>query len=98
MGAYINPEDMTKEEWLEKYATPLNEGVAWNCNDFALSHLMVCLVNNGPFSAAAIMYSEEELRDFRVPMDLRPKKWFVANIEDLKKVSPELPRYLKNNG
>jgi len=35
----------------------------------------VCVVDNGPFEAAAICYSEREKVDFTEPSDTRPKQW-----------------------
>jgi hypothetical protein len=38
---------------------------------------LVCVVNNGMFGAAAYAYSERELKDFTMPGDYRPKRWFI---------------------
>lgn len=87
MGCYVNPSDMTKESWLEKNANELHGGPPqWS--RVLEGNLPVCLVHNGAFTAAAIAYSERELQDFSDPQDRRPKRWFVAPIEALRKVSP----------
>ena len=40
---------------------------------------LVCLVDNGPFAAAAWIYSENELREFNDPKDGRVKLFFKWN-------------------
>lgn len=67
MGIYVNPPDMTKEEWLRVNATEhASAGEAQAASD--TENLMVVLVDNGPFTAAQRMrealgdFSEEERR------------------------------------
>ena len=93
MGAYINPKDMRKEEWLGRYAVIFNHSLKWA--DVPNGYLPICLVDNGPFTTAGIAYCEEEWIRFRKPEDLRPKVWFIALIEKLHTVSPELIKYMK---
>lgn len=38
---------------------------------------MICVVNNGPFAAAAYLYSEQEYKVFTDPNDTRPKAFFI---------------------
>jgi hypothetical protein len=38
---------------------------------------LVCVVDNGPFAAAAYCYNEREFADFIYWGDRRPKRWFV---------------------
>ena len=38
---------------------------------------LVCVVNNGLFGAAAYAYDEREFKNFNVPGDNRPKRWFI---------------------
>lgn len=88
MGAYINPKDKTKEAWLKENAevckNPYNVPEGW---------LPICLVDNGLFTAAGIGYSQREVQVFMTP-DGRHKTWWMAKIEDLHLVSPELKNYL----
>jgi hypothetical protein len=82
MGYYINPANETKEEFLAKYGTPLNieDVVAF---DFSSDRLPVCLLNNGPFTAAGIAYDPREAQEFLRP-DPRPRKWFSVSRASLK--------------
>jgi len=38
---------------------------------------LVCVVNNGPFDAAAYAYSEGEMEAFNDSGDYRPKTWLI---------------------
>ncbi len=93
MGAYINPKDMRKEEWLGKYAMIFNHRLGWA--DVPDGYLSICLVDNGPFTAAGIAYCEAEWMRFR-KYDGRAKCWFIASIDKLHEVSPELKKYMEN--
>ena len=37
---------------------------------------LVCVINNGPFAAAAYADTQREWEEFKAP-DSRPKKWFI---------------------
>ena len=95
MGAYVNPISMRKEEWLSNNAKPWLPTLSWN--EIPQGFLPVCLVDNGPFTAAGIAYSEDEYNRFRKPNtnDMRPKLWYIAPIDKLHGVSPELIHYMK---
>ena len=107
MGVYINPKNMSKEQWLAENAVE----VKTNEKGFDLmrvvladeelkeleggGHLPVVLVDNGPFTAAGIAYSKRELEAFTDERDLRPKRFFIVPIHKLLKVSPELKGYME---
>lgn len=82
MGCYINPKDMTKEAWLYKFAKPTPGPMP-----ITESEVPVCLVDNGPFTAAAVAYDPDELQVFQSASDRRPKVWFTATRESLYTVS-----------
>lgn len=50
---------------------------------------VVCVVDNGPFEAAAYCYSLDEFQAFSRPEDSRPKKWIA--IQDVEKVREAAP-------
>lgn len=50
---------------------------------------IVCVVDNGPFEAAAYCYSVNEFNAFNRPEDRRPKKWIA--IQDVEKVREAAP-------
>lgn len=79
MGLYIDPPDRTKEQWLAENGIEMDPGLATILYDDWMYELTipVCLVDNGPFTAAAIAYSREELEEF-LKEDGRPKKWYLV--------------------
>lgn len=83
MGLYINPQDISKEDWLglvgELQTSPPKQHRIG-------TKLVVCLVDNGPFSAAAVAYDQLELEDFDDPIDTRPKAWYLVEEADIRVV------------
>lgn len=82
MGYYINPPDMTKEQFLKKHGKLLTQ-VEIKDFDFSSDSLPVCLVDNGAFTAAGIGYDAHEVQAFLHP-DHRPKTWYAVSRENLK--------------
>ena len=91
MGAYVNHK-MGKEIWLIANAKEVSS-ILWE--NVPEGYLPVVLVDNGPFTAAGIGYTKEELEAFTSPFDLRAKRFFIAPIEKLLEVSPELKGYME---
>lgn len=81
MGYYINPKTETKEAWLSKNGVKSNMNEVQQCE--IGEKVPVCLVDNGPFTAAAIAYDAGERDEFLKP-DHRPKIWFLVDRELLK--------------
>jgi hypothetical protein len=79
MGEYVNPLHMTKERFLEIHGRPIA-----GPGEELPSELPVCLVDNGPFKAAAIVYDARERAEFTRVDDPRPRVWFAVAIELLK--------------
>ena len=84
MGIYINPENMTKEQWLDKYATP-----AKNIDIDALAddETFLVWVDNGAFTALAVIPDDAELQSFLDPNDRRLKMVWIAKKADVETVS-----------
>lgn len=86
MGLYINPENMTKEQWLkENYMEMLLAAPPRLPFDFPKT-VHVCLVDNGPFTAAGVIFSQRELEAFSYPSDNRRKIWFLVPYEKIEAV------------
>lgn len=83
MGFYINPNE-PKEEWLKKNAKQI-EIPSWpGCGH---GYALVCLVDNGGFTAAGILFDRIEFDRAMRSGPERPRTWWVAKISDLKTVS-----------
>jgi len=85
MGCYVNPKDMSKEEWLNGFGERVNdvdydEAVKMGC-------LPVVLLDNGIFTAAGVAYSKQEADEFTAPDDRRPKTFYHVRRELLYDVS-----------
>ena len=76
MGYYINPPDMSKESFLKLHGSEITRSEFVAHNDFQ-NMIAICLVNNGPFTAAAIAYKQSEITAFTDPDDCRPKKYYL---------------------
>jgi len=88
MGFYINPADQSKDDFLRDNGVPLNRPEPPDQPDVAL----VCLVDSGPFTAAAIAYSRREMDEFSRPDDRRPKTWYwvdKAKLYAVSSINPE---------
>ena len=80
MGLYINPSHMSKEQWLIE-----NGVLVMGVPEFnkTASYFPVCLVDNGPFTAAAIAFDEREMAAFNQPRDYRLKEWYLVQKDKL---------------
>ena len=84
MGDYINPKGMSKEEWLEKHGEILTVDQVitkvWSgpVDYMEQTTWVVCMVDNGMFTAAAIGTSQSEVRAFLQP-DGREKLWLAVD-------------------
>jgi hypothetical protein len=91
MGAYVNPRGKDAAVWLRENGAPFVEGKTPLPRDFQSwrdqGKLVVCLVDNGPFSAAAVAFCQDELQVFTDLRDTRPKQWYVVPINLLYPVS-----------
>ncbi|MCK9462605.1 MAG: hypothetical protein M0R80_23550 [Proteobacteria bacterium] len=84
MGYYVNPPNRSKEAFLAEKGIP---AINPKWEDVPEGFLPVCLVDNGPFTAAGICYCEAELQCFSDPTDTRRRDFFMCTIEDLLRVS-----------
>lgn len=84
MGYYINPPTESKESFLQRKGKLLtNKPLSLPENK---EEALVCLINNGFFTAAGICYSEKEREEFG-RNDGRPKSWYIVPKSELYLVS-----------
>jgi hypothetical protein len=89
MGYYINPADCSKEEWLDKNGVEVT-GSPDTLQDPSGERVPVCLMDNGPFTAASICYDRNEIDAFNQPGDYRLKRWFMVPAVKLAEVCPQV--------
>ena len=116
MGCYVNLEQETKEQFLEREGAKVDlEKFKWE--DIPKEHLPVIWVDNNthepdtiekkngfviariggrPFTAAAVIYEEEELESFRDPSDPRAKQMYFVPVSKLLEVS-DLDRFMSDD-
>jgi hypothetical protein len=94
MGMYVDPLEGTKDAFLEERGKEITLNEAMAFDDFSGPALPVCLVDNGPFKAAGVMYNYRELTAFTDPFDGRPRRYFIVMKDDLKNVTP--PSYAEH--
>ena len=90
MGVYINPRDMSKEEWLAKNACQILSRAPETHREG--DKIVVCLIDNGRFTAAGVAFDERELKDF-AREDGRPKIWLRVPLAKLHELN--LANYVK---
>jgi len=83
MGLYINPDEVSKEQWLVENGALLMSCPPSYKQD---TRLAVCLISNPMFSAAAVAYSQKELEEFSRSEDPRPRLWYMVEEDKLKEV------------
>jgi hypothetical protein len=84
---------MGKERWLLENGKPLLEFPKWD--EIPDDSVLICMVDNGPFRAAAIAFSEREMQHFTNPKDMRPKTIWYINKDLLRTVVPDLDSWFK---
>lgn len=95
--------------------TPFNTGKArWLCMEHgavitlkpdslqmvpADNKVLLCVVRNGPFDAAAVVYNDQELRAFSDPRDGRSRTWLLMDRDALFGMLSKMNQtYLKSVG
>lgn len=92
MGCYIEtPVSKGKAAWLIEHAD------AWAIGEFDHEtyeswmrdgKVVVCVVENWAFDAAAIAYSWEEAKEFADVRDRRPKTWLLMSRDKVLELAP----------
>lgn len=96
MGFYVNPASESKESFLHQNGVIVPN--TFKFADLSQGKLPVILVDNGPFTAAAIAYSERELQAFTNPSDTRTRTTYIVDIEKILEVAgDDFLQYAKQN-
>lgn len=66
-------------------------GEPQNFNGISKNQIFICVVDNGSFEAAAIIYNQKELKEFTRVGDTRHKVWLVMNKDIAEEMVGPLP-------
>lgn len=106
MGIYINPKGQTKESFLLEHGREVPQpNFLQPINPAKSDEVLVCLVKNSFFTAAAVAFDQAELEEFVQPEDKRKKIWYilpksclsekVLKEEDLKRIKRQSTKLQK---
>jgi hypothetical protein len=94
MGYYVElPENLHKAEQLIKMHGAVRCEPPHSVGDLPDGETLICVAENGPFDAAAIVYSDGELRDFGQD-DGRRKHWLLVPTEIVIQLNPDVAALL----
>lgn len=91
MGYYIEPtnggtkgkaDDLIRNDGAVEQSAPVY-------HEQNSEHVTVCVVDNGPFEAAGVAYSENEFNVFRNDSSGRPKRWLTMSREKVATLGSE---------
>lgn len=57
--------------------------------------VIICVVDNGPYEAVAICYSEQEMQEFNDPDDDRRKEWLLMDRKEVIDLCPNVENFLQ---
>lgn len=94
MGYYIETDSLkNKAQWIRDNCWHADLTDKPDTVDTGL--VPVCVVDNGPFEAAAIAFDPREAEAFvRNPSDTRPKQWLLIRIEDAERLNPKVKGHI----
>lgn len=97
VGFYIEvPESTNKASQLIRLHGAENAGLPpRRLADVPKGKTLVCVVRNGLFDAAGIVYSEAELEAFKETRPGRPRTWLLMETEKLCQLKPEIAEHLR---
>lgn len=97
MSCYVNPPQESKEAFLNREGRKIHgKEIPRRVKDIPADLLLVCLVDNGWMTAAAVGYSDRELEEFTRSDDPRPRTYYMVPLDKLREVCPEIDDCVKN--
>ena len=95
MGYYINQINGKSLPARNKAQALINEGAVKIDEPIEFCENLVCVVENGPFDAAAYAFSKGEMKNFQIPSDYRLKTWLIVeNAADLSDYNTNRNQYM----
>lgn len=87
MGYYVNAPNQDKKDFLDQHCAwsqavpPCHHDFRHHGSQSERFYCWVCLVDNGHFTAAAVIHNISELKEFANEYDPRPKHWYLISKE-----------------
>lgn len=95
MGLYIEtPLPTMKAMHLEIHHKGVRINRPKTLKEIPKGHILVCVVDNLSYEAAALVYDERLLKSYGDPSDYRRKTWLVIPTKEAMKLNPRLEAYL----
>jgi hypothetical protein len=94
MGFYLEvPENHNKAEQLIQH-TAYRTNPPSNVSEIPSTEVLICVVDNGLFEAAGIVYSQQELEEFSRP-DGRPRVWLLMSRDVVFEMNPRVAEVME---
>ena len=90
MGLYMETE--YKYDWLIKNALEIKKN-----DEIKDYEIKVCLIDNGFFYTAGVMFNQREFDYVSMLTDEREQKWFKVKKEIIEPLCPEWNKYMREN-
>lgn len=92
MGYYIElPSNINKAgQLIRDHNAIVRSGRPVTITDLADGKVLVCVVQNGMFDAAGIVFSDDELEAFSQPTDPRPRTWLAMDRDEVVRLCPHV--------
>ena len=99
MEFYVNPV-IEKVEWLSRNSKKIfltEEPTLDDFNNVGDDDVMLCLIDNGSFTALGVCYNEREFKVFFDKSDSRDKIFAIVRKSKVMEFAPEYKRFLEEN-
>jgi hypothetical protein len=60
-------------------------------------NMLIAVVENGPFDAAAVAFNKDEFKEFTRTNDFRAIRYFSVPVEVIKEFAPDFEKYVKGD-
>lgn len=91
MARYINPKKISKEAFLLEHGKLITfaDVAKLRFDTIPEGYVLVCFVDNGPFTAAGICEGQRDMNEFQRLDDTRPRMFFLVPIDTIEDNAPD---------
>lgn len=97
MGFYIEtPVNVGKDKYLKRNNGALEISTPKSLKEIPEGKILICVISNTLFEAAAICFNQQELNYFKSTIDdRRPRRWLLMDKDEVIKLCPLVEQFLK---